>query len=588
MRVRTIGLYVALGAVTVMGCEGEDMLDTRGAPLMSALQVDEAPCESPVFDTVPSLVYDDLERLQTRFALRDVLDTLLERAEVQHPTTSEALWGQWWRSNASLAPGEITDEPRCDVGTGADRNGFPIVCDRPEVLLQDMPIETHEPIQLVNRGDLMSLDGSHCGEYRIVYALRNQPLNHGQNLIIFEGVMPNPQPECGAAGCRPIVAFWAELSTMTDDDAAADALRDFFFTGLPEHDVVPVIRPEAYGVGASIATGYSGPTGQIRTNQFFHPDGTQSDWTLREYSLERSCTTVVQPTKPVLTTKKKKKKRKKKHQAQLSMAKSELPPPPVTITTCTLVVRPQPVANNPDPGLFNGSELQSPEFQAGRDAQGELISEDSFIAQLATMIHTEPDAFGNWPAETLADVAMSTAPKWDAAESIISGASFPYVATKSFATTIADELPEAGPYNASHIVARATMNSCGGCHQLSNSQTEFGNVDPDGEALEWPIKTLAFVHIDKNGVRSNLMNEHFLPHRFAVMQNYLDVTCDECLDEPLLRTTDGELVTTMDADSTKTSSKAGGASGPANATPQLAKDVIELGGSATLSGSRTH
>jgi hypothetical protein len=350
MRLRSLAVVAALGAVTVIGCDGDDPLATRAAPLMSALQVDEAPCPLPVFDIEPSLVYDDLERLKTRFALRDVLDILIERAEVELPASSDELWGQWWRSNASLSPGEITDEPRCDVGTGADRNGFPILCDRPEVGFQDLPIETHEPVQLVNRFDLMPLDGSHCGEYRIVYALRNQLPGEGHNLIIFEGVLPNPQPGCGAAGCRPVVEFWAGLSAMTDADTIADDLREFYFSGLPEHDVVPVIRPEAYGVGASIATGYSGPTGQIRTNQFFHPGQTQSDWSLREYSLERTCTTVVKPVKPVLLTKKKKRTKKKKHHAQLTSAKQSIPVKPVTVTTCSLVVRPQPVANNPNQG----------------------------------------------------------------------------------------------------------------------------------------------------------------------------------------------------------------------------------------------
>jgi len=306
--------------------------------------------------------------------------------------------------------------------------------------------------------------------------------------------------------------------------------------------------------------------------------------------------------KPVLTTKKKKKRTKKGKHAQFSSAKATLIPKPVTVTTCKLIVRPQPVANNPDPALVNGTDDQAPEFQSGRDDAGEFISEDSFIAQLSTMIHTEPDEFGNWPAETLADVAMSTAPRWDAAESIISGATFPYAPNPSFSQTISDELPDSSPYDSQNIIARATMNSCGGCHQLSNSQPALGNVDPSGQDLVWPFKSPSFVHVKEDGTRSNVMNDHFLPHRFEVMLAYLDVTCDACLEEALLRTESGELVTTMEMmQATKSmqggvasgkdgsaSGKGGTASAPPAAAPKVAKDVVELGGSATLSGSRTH
>ena len=107
----------------------------------------------------------------------------------------------------------------------------------------------------------------------------------------------------------------------------------------------------------------------------------------------------------------------------------------------------------------------------------------------------------------------------------------------------------------------------------------------------WPFKSPSFVHIKEDGTRSNLMDDDFLPHRFEVMLAYLDVTCDACLEEPLLRTTDGKLVTSMEmmqSEKPSKSVKGGGASGPPAAAPKVAKDVIELGGSATLSGSRTH
>lgn len=602
MRLNKMWALVALGAMSAAGCASDDVFETRSLAMAAASpQLTETPCDPVATAIDPSLVYADLDRLQTHFQLREVLETLLERADVQEPETADALWSQWWLSNQAVDPDNPTDDPRCGDGEGADRNGFPIVCDRQEDILASRDIETHQPVQLVNRFDLMPLDGSHCGEYRIVYAMKSVPgLNEdvpaGENLVIFEGVVPNPDPGCGAAGCRPIVDFWARLSEEVDADVLAQDLRDFYFEGLPEFGVQPVVRPEAYGLVSSGSEGYSSGTGQIRTNQFvnFFPA-----WTLREYGLETVCTTVVNDSPITFTAtavsaaaisavSKKKKKRRKgkgagKHNGKPTLTSQ---PKPATTTTCKLIVRPQPVAMNPFVGLFDGTDTLADEFQAGRHQKsGELLVDDSFIAQLGAMIPTEPNGSGAWPAETLASINMATAPRWDAAESIINGVGsnlYEVEADSAFFGVIEDELPAGSPYEVNQIVARATMIGCAGCHQTSNQQTDLGND------VTWPIKTPAFTHVNRFGARSNVMDDHFLPHRMQVMGRYLAKTCEACLDKPLLRDIDGEFLTAEDLDLTSPDSDQGAAFMPSAPPPALAKDVIELGGKATLSGSLTH
>jgi hypothetical protein len=348
--------------------------------------------------------------------------------------------------------------------------------------------------------------------------------------------------------------------------------------------MVPVIRPEAYGMAPGAGEGYSAGRGQIRTNQFVDAQS----WTLREFHLDRVCSTVaVQPKPTVSLTKSlaafKKKKKRKLAKKALSHAMVAISQKPLTQTTCKLYVRPAPVAGNPFPDLFTGDDPDALLFQGGPD------DEASFLSQLAAMIPTEPNADGSWPTETVNDIAMATDPRWNAAESIESGGDadhplnrYEVAADSAFDEAIAAELPAGSPYAVQHIVNRATAASCGGCHRLSG-----GFIERDlGNGVAWD-PGIFFTHVDRFGSRSDIMNDHFLPHRQSVMARYLAATCDECSEEPLLRADDGEFLTTADLAPNASPEKGGALAAPAP-TPTLAKDVVVLGGKATLSGSLTH
>ena len=79
------------------------------------------------------------------------------------------------------------------------RNGYPYDC-RPDpsegaeatrdpFTDESTSLDAYVPIGLFNRFDLAPFDGTHCGEYRIVYPRRSGMSDTGRrNLIIFEAV----------------------------------------------------------------------------------------------------------------------------------------------------------------------------------------------------------------------------------------------------------------------------------------------------------------------------------------------------------------------------------------------------------------
>jgi hypothetical protein len=146
--------------------------------------------------------------------------------------------------------------------------GKPLECPRIEANQIDN-LDQWFPISISNRFDLAPEDGANCGQQRIVFG------NNAQNrmLMIFEAQIPNPNPGCGLAACRPVVEFWAELNDVTDLDKRRKQLKKAFLTGHPKLESAgfgPFVNAEHYAFG----------TGQVRTNNF-----DDSPWTLREFKL---------------------------------------------------------------------------------------------------------------------------------------------------------------------------------------------------------------------------------------------------------------------------------------------------------------
>jgi hypothetical protein len=125
---------------------------------------------------------------------------------------------------------------------------------------------------------------------------------------------------------------------------------------------------------------------------------------------------------------------------------------------------------------------------------------------------------------------MSTTEVFDAGQSNSLGLENQYGAhfgqgdPEGFRKAITDKLASLGiPLTADDIVARATTQSCSGCHQLSNGAL-LGGIDPQGRPFRWP-PSAGFVHTLENGNRSPALNRLFLPRRKQLLEQFLFDTC---------------------------------------------------------------
>lgn len=192
-------------------------------------------------DTDRSLFIRDTPILNT-ISLSDVLQKLLDDAgDSAH--TPQALLDLWPSRSAA----------GCDSNTPI--NGFIGSC-------SGVPFDNvgdYRTIAMTNRFDLAPADGAHCGEYRIAFALERLLISDTQvNFIIFEARMPNPHPDQGLEGCRPVANFWASLSEVDDIATRAAMLRGFYFDGI---DGFPAV------VNVNHYQGADNGSGQIRINQ---------------------------------------------------------------------------------------------------------------------------------------------------------------------------------------------------------------------------------------------------------------------------------------------------------------------------------
>ncbi len=351
--------------------------------------------------------------LDTSFKLSTVLTAILNQANVPGQTP-ENLYRRIWDTQRTSANGAFSEPfaPHCN-DSGSTINGFAQDCPRNEGnLATGLPDSQFRPVALINRFDLAPTDGSHCGEYRIIYSMFGQP---GRVFLIFEAQLPNPTPECGIEACRPVAEFWRSLPTLTPANMNA-SLQSFYFAGLPGFR--PVIHPQNYGFA-----GTSGPSGgQIRANMFH----SNINWQLREFHLERGCVG----------------------------------------TTCNLFALPVSDKNNPFGNLFNsnstlpladsfqeeflehvpslaastlnGISMNIPDqFNTGQSTSFNLGAPDSYLAAFAAG-GGNGSAFGQQIQSKLTSIGSTLTP--------------------------------------TNIIARALTQSCAGCHDLSIGDNLGGGI----------------------------------------------------------------------------------------------------------------
>ena len=396
------------------------------------------------------------------FSLERVFGQLVAQSRVPM-LTSQGLWSQWW-DTLNPSPG-LGLGPHCDSDLTSEGqpgiNGFPLDCPRQEgaEAMVSPFVSTgqvfYKTTALVNRFDLAPVTGENCGEYRMVFARTPISFNP-RNLLIFEAVLPNPTPDLGLEGCRPVAEFWAQLSTIDDPNVRATALADFYFIGLPGFP--PVVTIEHY------------VTGQIRTNMFIEPL-----WQLREFKLVHRCGNPEKPCKALRIT-------------------------PVTDKS------------NPFGALFDdaSTHTKAPQFRR------------HFAGLLPGML-----------ADDLMQIAFQNADRFNAGQSSSQGAENDYPfhfsqGSGSFAQVMQQKLTALGSdLTPTHMVRRAMTQSCAGCHQLS----AFGANSDLGHGLIWPF-SLGFVHVDEAGNISPALRDVFLPHRKAVLEDFLNGTALRAMVTP--------------------------------------------------------
>lgn len=222
-------------------------------------------------------------RVERSFAVTD--PTILAKFSFQRVMNKISATGKSTITSLQLYKDWMTTWGACSAGV--DPNGYGITCARPESQFAAFnPFATtgarFVPVALMNRFDLAPTSGADCGEYRIVYALKDRPGDRA--FIIFEARLPNPNPSLGLKGCTGVADFWARLSTTSDVAIRATQLERFYFTGITAEGLTfsPVVTAANYGLAA---TGAATGKGQIRTNFF----ADFSEWHLREFKLKKPC-----------------------------------------------------------------------------------------------------------------------------------------------------------------------------------------------------------------------------------------------------------------------------------------------------------
>ncbi|HWO19820.1 MAG TPA: hypothetical protein VNO30_13635 [Kofleriaceae bacterium] len=457
-------LTAAIGCTSDLELPADDTADAPDAPPAAACTVTPIDVDRSLF--VSPTAPPDQAALRARFSVSRIMNHILASSGAGQPASGAELFRRWWDTQNSSASAAFADNPHCD-DNGGRINGFPVACQRNEGILAQAQPDSHFPVALVYRPDLTASDGSTCGEARIVIA---KPADAGgRNLAIFEAAIPNPEPGCGVVGCRKVAQFWANLSTIDSFPQRLDALERFYFTGLdPALDGVAT-QPVLDAANLGLPDDAGARHGQIRTNQFMAGPRPPA-WQLREFQLARTCTAP---------------------------------------GSCKLLFEPVTVKTNPFGVLFNDLAPE-PRGAAFRD---------EFVGQVGALAAPE-----------LTAISMSIGNEFNAGQSNSQGPENQYGLhfgqgnPGGFRTAIADELAALGsPLTADNIVARATAQSCAGCHQLSNGAL-IGGIDPLGNPLRWP-PSANFVHVVENGVRSMALNRVFLPRRRQILEQLLADTC---------------------------------------------------------------
>ena len=251
---------------------GGEIIDFTKGKLHISISVDDSEaCQVPSDVTKPERV---LLESNTDAVAAVSLDSVFQALATNggHSGDGKLLYQQIFDSYASADQAQLPGGIHCgdELTNGVPTlNGFPIDCNRAEAQhVNDM--EKFFATAFVNRIDLAPANGAHCGQQRMIFANNSQ----GRAFMILEAQIPNPAPELGVDGCRPLAQFWMDQNNEPDAKIRGQRLAQAFLQG-------GVKGLAEFGFGAFYtAENLTVGSGQIRTNQF-----DSSPWTLREFKL---------------------------------------------------------------------------------------------------------------------------------------------------------------------------------------------------------------------------------------------------------------------------------------------------------------
>ena len=403
------------------------------------------------------------------FSLKRVLTQLVATSGAAEGGGAAELYQRIFDTNNPKAQGFVADGQHCDDQKDASGrpvvNGFPIQCPRQEGALANPALhdpfcsgagcDPYSPVAITNRFDLAPSSGRTCGQYRIVFgkgtggqtpvALAGNKAPFNRNLIIFEAVLPNPEPHRGLAGCARVAKLWADLSAINSPVQRGKALDRFFFKGLP--GFAPALHFNHFTGAVHPQTGVQ-LSGQIRANQFMFSVGEQA-WQLREYNVERACSG---PSKPCV--------------AKVRLVTSKV---------------------NPSASLFDDGDTSAAALAFRSPA-----APDGFLAQVAQLAGddlNQLDMNGLSPqfngGQSTSSPLFNVPVLDDTSYNVLFNPAGP------FAASIQARLTAMGSaLTPTEIVRRAQTQSCAGCHELSTSTGPFFGGAPGGNqlggGLVWP------------------------------------------------------------------------------------------------------
>lgn len=221
----------------------------------------------------------------TGFTMRDTLTRIASNGGVSGGAAwHDAIFKTMARSVEF--PGE--SGPFCDsndVDGLSTINGFVVECPSNGGPLVGN-IDDWKALAASNRFDLAPTGGEDCGEARLTFFTPpNTPDAPGRAFLIFEAVIPNPRPEAGLEGCRPLQTFWAGLSAIDDPAARGAKLVQAYTTGEPSllaAGFKPFMTFENFG----------SDKGRVRTEVF---GGNRPLWAFRELRLNAGGSATAMP-----------------------------------------------------------------------------------------------------------------------------------------------------------------------------------------------------------------------------------------------------------------------------------------------------